>query len=153
MSTKCIRVFVDRQELEFLEDGKVIWKAPVSTAKNGLGEEPDSYKTPRGKHHIDQKIGGGESVGAVFKGRKPTGKIWKKEDGEEENLITTRILTLDGDEEKNKTTKPRYVYIHGTNRESLLGQATSRGCIHLSNQDILKLFELAEEGTPVEIVG
>jgi L,D-transpeptidase YbiS len=150
--TRLIKVWVSRQELEFFENGQLVWSAFVSTSANGLGEEPGSFKTPRGKHHIVEKIGEGEPLGMVFKGRKPTGRIWTTGEITQEDLITTRILTLAGDEEENQTTQQRHVYFHGTNHEDLIGQPKSRGCIRLENDDMLKLFDLAEIDTPVEIL-
>jgi hypothetical protein len=147
-----IRVIVSNQTVECLKDGVLVWSTSVSTAANGLGEEPNSYKTPRGRHHVTDKIGEGEPWGTVFKGRVPTGKIWKKGEIIKEDLITTRILRLAGDEPHNQTTFSRYVYFHGTNHEDEIGRPLSHGCIRLTNDDMLKLFELAEVGTPVEII-
>ncbi len=90
-------------------------------------------------------------IGTVFKGRVPvtTPVDWTTEP----DLITSRILWLDGLDEENLLTKERYIYIHGTNQEHLIGQAASSGCIRMRNEDILRLFEQVEVGAPVEIVG
>jgi lipoprotein-anchoring transpeptidase ErfK/SrfK len=74
----------------------------------------------------------------------------------EENLILTRILRLDGLEPGiNKGEKidsyARYIYIHGTNREDLIGKPMSHGCICMRNNDIIELFDSVEEGTLVII--
>jgi len=45
----------------------------------------------------------------------------------------------------------RFIYIHGTNREDLVGSPLTHGCIALRNQDILRLFEVVREGTLVYI--
>ncbi len=36
--------------------------------------------------------------------------------------------------------------------EQLIGQAASRGCIRMRNQDIIQLFDLIDVGTEVEIL-
>ena len=90
-------------------------------------------------------------VGTVFKGRKPvTAPIdWSTEP----DLITSRILWLHGLDEENAGTRERYIYIHGTNQEQLIGQAASRGCIRMRNADIVRLFDQIHVGAAVEIVG
>jgi lipoprotein-anchoring transpeptidase ErfK/SrfK len=86
-------------------------------------------------------------------GRKPTGRVWKSSDPvEEKNLVLTRILWLDGEEDHNKTSKDRYIYIHGTNREDLIGQPGSAGCVCLRNADVIALYDLIPVGTRIEII-
>jgi hypothetical protein len=41
--------------------------------------------------------------------------------------------------------------LHGTNKPETIGQAVSHGCIRLRNEDIEKLYEMVEVGTPVYI--
>jgi lipoprotein-anchoring transpeptidase ErfK/SrfK len=43
------------------------------------------------------------------------------------------------------------IAIHGTNTPSKLGLAVSHGCVRIANADLLRVYELAEEGTPVLI--
>ena len=45
----------------------------------------------------------------------------------------------------------RYIYIHGTNHENLLGQPASCGCIRMSNADVIDLYDRIDEGTPTVI--
>ena len=149
-----LRVSVSAQRLDMVgDDGRVTRSFPVSTAKNGTGSEPDSHKTPLGWHRICQKIGEHAGSGTHFIGRKPTGRIWKSTDPvEEKNLVLTRILWLDGEEPHNRTSKDRYIYIHGTNREDLIGTPASAGCVCLKNSDVIELYDLIPVGTRVEIV-
>ena len=90
-------------------------------------------------------------VGTVFKGRKPVTTLvdWSTEP----DLITSRILWLHGLDEENAGTRERYIYIHGTNQEQLIGQAASSGCIRMRNADIVRLFDQIDVGAAVEIVG
>ena len=148
-----LRVSVSAQRLDVIsDDGSVSRSFPVSTAKKGTGSEPESNQTPLGWHRICQKIGDQAESGTQFVGRKPTGRIWKPSDPlEEKNLVLTRILWLEGEEPHNQTSKDRYIYIHGTNREDLIGQPASAGCVCLRNADVIQLYDLIPVGTRVEI--
>ena len=41
--------------------------------------------------------------------------------------------------------------LHGTNNPSSIGQAVSHGCVRLRNEDIERLYEMVDVGTPVYI--
>lgn len=122
----------------------------VSTAARGTGFETGSLCTPTGRFRIHARIGSGEPVGTIFKARLPVG-VWHPGENEEDDLILTRILQLDGLDPHNANTMQRYIYIHGTNREDLLGQPSSHGCVRLSNADMIELFDLVDECVVVEI--
>jgi lipoprotein-anchoring transpeptidase ErfK/SrfK len=118
----------------------------ISTAAAGVGNQLNSYKTPLGIHRIKLKLGDGEPSGTVFKGRVPTGRISIQNDNQDEDEITTRILWLDGMEKGINLggvydTVSRYIYIHGTSDEKRIGQAVSRGCIRMKNQEVIELFD------------
>ena len=90
-------------------------------------------------------IGDGEPLGTVFRSRLPTG-----ENGlgaPDEDLILTRILWLEGAEPHNANTRERYIYIHGTNHEALIGEPASHGCVRMRNADIVELFGMVAPGT------
>ena len=137
------------QTLELRRDGKVVRKFPVSTSRFGLGTEEGSLKTPLGKFRIAQKIGDGQASGTVFRARVPLAPGEPLPDSED--WITSRILWLDGLEEENANTRDRYIYIHGTRHEEKIGTPDSHGCIRMRNADVIELFGLVEEGTPVVI--
>ena len=71
--------------------------------------------------------------------------------GGAEDLVLTRILTLDGLDPENANTLGRLVYIHGTNQEQLIGTPASHGCIRLRNDDMVLLHDMVPAGTRVEI--
>lgn len=131
----------------------------VSTAANGLGEVSGSYRTPRGRHRIAEKIGAGAPLYAAFKGREPTGEIWTPTlDAAEpgRDWILTRILWLEGMEPgRNRggsvDSRARYIYIHGTNEEHRIGTPASHGCIRMKNAEVAELFDLVKPGTEVRI--
>ncbi|HEX7675841.1 MAG TPA: L,D-transpeptidase [Bdellovibrio sp.] len=155
MSKTQILVSAEDQKLTLLIDGKPTRLFSVSTAMNGLGCEIGSNKTPTGRLKIHKKIGGEFPKGAIFRARVHNGEIctpgsslWQSS----EDLVTSRVLWLEGCENHNANTLGRYIYLHGTNQEHLLGKPVSHGCIRLSNKDIIELYDLVEEGTEVLIV-
>lgn len=133
-----------------MEGRRVLARFPVSTSKFGLGSEEGSFRTPTGRFVIQRKIGAGAPPWTVFRSRENTGQIAAPGGGED--LVLTRILTLDGLEKDNANTLQRYVYFHGTNQEDAIGTPASHGCIRLRNADMIALHDLVEEGTPVTIV-
>lgn len=142
------------QRVLVLDGETVLWQAPVSTAAGGCGEKAGSFQTPRGEHRVAEKIGAEAAWGAVFSSRAWTGEIWSPDQPpREEDLVLTRILWLAGVETANANSQERYIYFHGTNHEDEIGQPASHGCIRLKNDDVLRLFDYAEIGTRVEIVG
>ena len=127
-------------------------RAAPSCVKNSLG-------TPDGLFSVVEKIGEGAPAGTVFKARISTGKHFSDflKDAPDENLITSRILRIQGEEDgKNRggdvDTYSRFVYIHGTNQEHKLGTPNSHGCLLLGNADVIALFDAlpdAPAGTPI----
>ncbi len=148
-------VDAERQVAVLLEGGEPVAAWPVSTATAGIGGEEGSYRTPAGWHVVAQRIGEEAEPGTVFSSREPTGATWCGETCADD-LILTRILTLDGLEDgvnrgPGRDSRERYIYLHGTNHESLLGRRASHGCVRLSNAGICDLFARLSEGDHVLI--
>jgi UDP-N-acetylmuramate--alanine ligase len=144
---------IETQTLLVCKEETVVERYDASTSRFGNGARENSCKTPLGIHRIKEKIGYGAPVGRIFKERRDTGIDWDR-GPTDDNLILTRILRLEGLEEGiNKgggvDSYERCIYIHGTNREDLVGTPLSHGCIALRNRDILHLFERVREGTLV----
>lgn len=154
-----IEVSIAKQRLRYFRDDRLLMEVAVATAKNGPGEQTGSECTPRGRHYIRAKVGGGCPVNTVFVGRRPTGEIYSagmRERFPERDWILTRILWLCGREPgKNRLgkvdTMRRYIYIHGCPEEDPMGIPGSHGCIKMRNIDILHLFDLVSVGTQVNI--
>jgi lipoprotein-anchoring transpeptidase ErfK/SrfK len=145
-----IQVQINTQTLRLLApDGTTLLTLPVSTSKFGLGERPGSNCTPTGRFIISEKHGDHAPAGEIFVSRKSTGRIGSPEDPEDH--VQTRILWLHGVDPENANTKSRYIYLHGTNQEHLLGTPASHGCVRLSNQDVIRLYDLVPAGTEVVI--
>jgi lipoprotein-anchoring transpeptidase ErfK/SrfK len=151
-------VDVQGQRLILAQGPNLILQRPVSTARAGIDCRQDSGGTPSGLHRIQRKIGGDAPPGTVFVGRKPTGQIWAPSPGREsDDLILTRILTLEGCEEgvnrgPGVDSRERFIYIHGTNHEASVGRPVSHGCVRMTNADVMDLFARVEEGDQVLIV-
>ena len=151
----CIFVKISEQKLYFFENLTFLKSFPISTSRNEPSCVENSQGTPLGLHFIDGKIGNGESKDTVFIGRKPVGKISEQND-QSVNMITTRIMRLRGLEvgknsEGNVDTFNRYVYIHGTNQHDKIGSPNSHGCILLSPDDMICLYDLIDDKSIVYI--
>ncbi len=150
-----IIVSISKQKLYLIKDEKIIKTYPVSTSKYGVGSKPGSNKTPLGTHYIASKHGEGAKIGTIFKARKNTKKIAKiyiDKTDVPEDFVTTRIMWLKGLESGiNLETLKRYVYIHGTPEEGLIGTPASHGCVRMKNKEVIELFELVSVDTLVEI--
>ena len=131
----------------------------ISSSSFGIGSQKNSFKTPLGAHVISEKIGKKLPKGAVLKGR-----VWTNEIAEiiskpidiEADVITSRILWLEGleigrNKGGNVDSKSRYIYIHGTAEEGLIGKPASLGCIRMFNEDVIELFKNVSVGTQVLI--
>jgi hypothetical protein len=170
-----IIVSVTRQRLYLVRHSQLIVKYPVSTAKLGVGNVINTFKTPAGLHKISKKIGAGVLAGTILQDSLDTGCVYdvklrtitKKHSsihcdvGNVADLITSRSLQLSGVERgvnlgKNALgqlvdSRLREILIHGTNHENTIGTLTSRGCVRMKNADIIDLFNRVEINTLVLI--
>lgn len=152
-------IAIGAQQLSRFENGQVVQRYGISSAKNGTGELKGSYCTPTGWHKIRAKIGADQPLQSVFVGRRATGEIYcdeLKQRYPERDWILTRILWLDGLEPgKNRygnvDTGQRYIYIHGSPDELMTGTPASHGCIRMKNAEVADLFERVNTGLYVYI--
>jgi hypothetical protein len=143
-----------RQQTLWLLDAKARFRPMrCSTSRFGTGQREGSFCTPLGLHRVAAKIGGGWPIGTVFENRAPAGLTW---DGLPFAPIAHRIFWLEGLEQGcnrggDVDSYKRCIYIHGVGDESTLGRPASRGCIHLSANDLLPLYDEIPVGTLVWI--
>jgi phosphoserine phosphatase len=139
-----LEISIDDQRLDVFDQDGLFRSYPISTATKGVGSREGSYRTPVGNFRISEKIGGDQLTNTIFKQRVPAG-TWQADECMDQDLILTRILRLEGLDPENRNTMERFVYIHGTNREDLIGRPSSMGCVRLSNNDMVELFDMVSE--------
>lgn len=150
MSDHLLKISSLTQTLSLYAGNVCIKTYAISTGRNGLGEEENSEKTPRGWHEIAEKIGCEEAINTVFVAREPTGEIYApsmKREFPDRDWILTRILRLRGLEIGRNSgngfdSYERYIYIHGSPDEVLMGKPGSKGCIRMNNKEIIELADL-----------
>jgi lipoprotein-anchoring transpeptidase ErfK/SrfK len=155
-----INININLQLLDLVDDnGNILKRYRISSAKNGVGELNGSFCTPRGRHIIRAKIGAGQPLNAVFIERRPTGEVYSPElagRSPGRDWILTRILWLSGCEPGYNRlgkvdTMRRAIYIHGSPDTAEMGKPGSHGCIRMRNQDIVELFDLVPVRAQVRI--
>lgn len=119
------RLVVSRKDLRatLYRAGKPVWSAPVGI---GLDKSP----TPTGEFYVRNKLEryASPTYGPIAFGtsaRSPVLTDWPA---------------------------GGFVGIHGTDRPDLLPGKVSHGCIRLANDDILRLAELMDPGTPLTVI-
>ena len=152
-------VDIPSQQMFFLKKGEIFDIYSISSSFYGTGNKVNSLKTPLGKHEIYKKLGDNLPENAILKGRVWNGAIAdiiKEPIDTDFDHVTSRILWLDGLENgKNKgpgiDSRERFIYIHGTAEEGLIGKPASDGCIRMYNKDVIELFDLIDEKAQVWI--
>lgn len=160
-----VKVGVRSQTLSvFSAEGALEKRYDISTAKRGVGEAQNSYQTPRGWHRICEKIGDGAPVDTIIYRREVTPWKYTPELHAEyptKDWILTRILWLCGqepgwnqgyrDDGVVVDSYARYIYIHGAGRHVPMGTPTSLGCVRMTSEAVVELFERTPVGMEVLI--
>ena len=129
-----------------------------SGGRGGVSNRIRSGGTPLGVHRIYLKQGHGFAVGQTFDAAKYGffETVIQPTQGFEDwtsDFVLTRLLRLRGLEGSlNNNSDARKILFHGTPEEGFLGYHESAGCIRLSNNEMVALFDLVQEGTLVNIV-
>lgn len=155
-----IKVSVAQQQLtRYDERGLPLHSYPISTARNGVGEQVNSYQTPRGWHQVCERIGDDVEPDTIIYRRKVT--PWKYSpqlhaEYPDKDWILTRIMWLCGSEPgKNQggdvDSYDRAIYIHGAGEHVAFGTPTSRGCVRMRNNDVIELYNETDKGIDVLI--
>ena len=165
----CPKIFLDlklhdipntvQKGLKAISKLKPIFTTLISSAKNGIGQLNNSFKTPLGRHIIRAKIGGEAPINSVFVGRRLTGEVWNSSLEKlhaNRDWILTRILWLSGLEKGfnrlgNVDTMKRYIYIHGSPPNVKMGKVGSKGCVRMKSHEIVKLFDIVPVLTTVNL--
>ena len=152
-----LEVSIERQQLLLYKAGVLLTKYAVSTSRYGIGNQQGSFKTPLGRHQIISKVGEHAPAYTHFSARVPTQMQWSSAtDSHQKDWILARVLCLSGMEPGinyggQVDSKRRYIYIHGTPDNVVLGQPSSIGCIRMRVSDVIDLFGRVFIGTEVMI--
>jgi len=154
-----INVSISEQRLYLLDDGSIVRSYPISSSAYGEGQNENSLKTPLGRHEIKTKIGTDVDKYQFFVSREHILQdvdIIHEPIDSPDDFITTRIMWLTGLTEGfnrggNIDSFKRFIYIHGTHEEGLIGKKASHGCIRMLNHDVLELFKIIPVKTEVNI--
>ena len=154
-----IEISISEQRLYLIHNEVLIRSYPISSSAFGEGQIENSLMTPLGKHEIQTKIGTNVDKYHFFVSRQhipQTAEVIHEAIDSEDDFITTRIMWLTGLTEgfnkgSNVDSYDRYIYIHGTHEEGLIGKKASHGCIRMLNQDVLELFNMIPAKTAVNI--
>ena len=154
-----IDVSISEQRLYLVNDGRVIRSYPISSSAYGEGQIENSFKTPLGRNEVQTQFGTNVPKDQVFVSREhipQKAEIIHKAIDSPNDFITTRIMWLTGLTEgfnrgSNVDSFNRFIYIHGTHEEGLIGKKASHGCIRMLNQDVLELFRIIPTKTAVNI--
>lgn len=162
-TSQIIVVDTKKQTLALLQNDQIKKTYKISTSKKGNGQKVHTFQTPQGLHRINEKIGSGVPKYGIFNHRQYVGTAWRKQprNKHRKDYISTRILRLEGLQPGfNKgrdawgrivDTEQRAVYIHGTTMEWKLGSPSTKGCVHMSADDVITLFNEVPTGTLVWI--
>ena len=159
VTTSELIVDISEQRLYLMQDDNILESFPISTSKYGEGNAVNSLKTPLGLHEIKEKIGENAEINTIFISRINTmrkAEIYKYNYDSSNDYVTSRILWLSGLEDGENRgpgidSYSRYIYIHGTQEEGLIGQKASNGCIRMFNDDVIYLYKKVSKGTKVYI--
>lgn len=127
------KIIIDKSTniLYLYKNGELYKTYPVATGR-------DSNYTPEGNFKIANKV---EDHGEELKPQ--LGVRWM-------GLSVPREKDKRAYNDKRAPAGHKYG-IHGTDEPESIGKHASGGCIRMDNRQVVELFELVEEGTPVEI--
>ncbi len=153
-------VSLRHQCMYLIVNDTVVEEYHISGSALGAGNRSGSNQTPLGLHRVKERHGDGVPLGGILQSRQYIGKvatIFTDPIDVEEDHVTTRVLWLEGLETGvnrggNVDSYNRYIYIHGTPEEGLIGRPASHGCIRMYNREVLALYDQTPVGRLVLIL-
>jgi lipoprotein-anchoring transpeptidase ErfK/SrfK len=154
-----IEIDISNQRLYVIQNSAQTHSFAISSSKYGEGSTANSFKTPLGKHSVKTMIGENALKNTIFISRintKRRADIIESFNDSSDDYVTSRIIWLTGEEPgfnsgEGIDSYNRYIYIHGTHEEGLIGTKASHGCIRMFNDDVIKLYSMIKKGTKVDI--
>ena len=152
-------VSIRTQQLYVIRNHAIHVQYPISSSKFGTGSKKNSNQTPLGFHVVKEKFGEDIPLYGILKSRMYTGRqaeIIHEARSVNTDDVTTRILWLSGEDKGvnlggEVDSHERFIYIHGTPEEGLIGQPASHGCIRMLNKDVIRVYDDIPVGTKVWI--
>ena len=154
-----IEIDISNQRLYVIQNSAQTHSFAISSSKYGEGSTANSFKTPLGKHSVRTMIGENVPKNTIFISRintKRQADIIESFNDSSDDYVTSRIIWLTGEEPglnsgEGIDSYNRYIYIHGTPHSDKLGQPESHGCIRMSDNDVITLFNSIKYKTLVLI--
>ena len=154
-----IEIDISNQRLYVIQNSAQTHSFAISSSNYGEGSTANSFKTPLGKHSVRTMIGENALKNTIFISRintKRQADIIESFNDSSDDYVTSRIIWLTGEEPgfnsgEGIDSYNRYIYIHGTHEEGLIGTKASHGCIRMFNDDVIKLYSMIKKGTKVDI--
>jgi L,D-transpeptidase ErfK/SrfK len=140
-----VRISLEEQRLYVMEGERVVWSALVGTGTGEVLEHADRswhFSTPRGTFRVEAKER--DPVWVL-----PEWVFVKR--GEPVPPLESPKRTVAGSLGAAALYISPEIAIHGTDEPELLGGEVSHGCVRMSNEDVLRLYEEMEVGSPVVI--
>ncbi len=134
------------QKLFLVRNLEIVGVYGTSTGKKGLSNISGSGGTSTGLFHTGEIIEG--EVGERVKRWGRQGVIVDENDPAD---MTTRLITLYGQESKNKNTLSRGIYIHGTNITNSIGSPDSHGCVRVLESAAIEIADFVKETETVQV--
>ena len=134
------------QKLFLVRNLEIVGIYGTSTGKKGLSNISGSGGTSTGLFHTGEVIEG--EIGERVKRWGAQGVLVDENDPAD---MTTRLITLYGQESKNKNTLSRGVYIHGTNLTNSIGSPDSHGCVRVLESSAIEIADFVKEAETVQV--
>ena len=134
------------QRLFLVRNLEIVGIYGTSTGKKGLSNISGSGGTSTGLFHTGEVIEG--AIGERVKRWGAQGVLVDENDPAD---MTTRLITLHGQELENKNTLSRGIYIHGTNLPNSIGAPDSHGCVRVSETSAIEIAEFVTEAEAVQV--
>ncbi len=134
------------QKLFLVRNLEIVGIYGTSTGKKGLSNISGSGGTSTGLFHTGEVIEG--AIGERVKRWGAQGVLVDENDPAD---MTTRLITLHGQEFKNKNTLSRGIYIHGTNLPNSIGVPDSHGCVRVSETSAIEIAEFVTQSDTTQV--
>ena len=141
-------VDAERQIATWFEGGEAVAAWPVSTARAGIGGEagliPDAAGLAPHPRADRRRRGARHGLRLARADRRDVARRGARRRSDPHPHPHPRWARRRRQSGRRAAIRSqRYIYLHGTNHEDLLGRPVSHGCVRLSNDHVCQLFDAA----------